>query len=78
MRRTVCQKSVILLEIVNLPDARSAHLYVVFVPDLHSALMLPNLGFQKDFFIKEETYGTREALFFFSNEMMGFCFILKC
>lgn len=52
MWRRLCQKPVILLEIVNLPDERCAHLYVVFVPDLHSALMLPNLGFQKDFFYK--------------------------
>lgn len=46
---TVYQKPVILLEIFNLPDARSAHLYVVFVPDLYSSLMVLNLGFQKDF-----------------------------
>lgn len=52
MCRRVCQKPVILLEIVNLLDARSAHLYIVFVPELHSALILPNLGFQKDFFYK--------------------------
>jgi len=38
-----------LVEIVNLSDATPAHLCIVFVPDIYSALMLPNLGFQKDF-----------------------------